>query len=159
MFYNFKKIYPTHTTKLSLEVQETGTTVVSGSVCTVLGVNDDELPEAILPPVDYDMDSIHGESVKRAFDLDSEIVYAPPSHVSMDGGDNYGRFMKSRRLPSEYSAMSIASHVRKVQIPSKNSDVDKFLDDLFDPVSLCSFYDKQNVSCKNSYTIPSCIIP
>lgn len=30
--------------------------------------------------------------------------------------------------------MSIASHVRRVPLPSRASDVDKFLDDLFDPV-------------------------
>jgi len=45
----------------------------------------------------------------------------------------------AKRLPSEYSTRSIASHVRNVVIPSKNSDVDQFLDELFEPVSCYSF--------------------
>lgn len=30
--------------------------------------------------------------------------------------------------------MSLASHVRRVRVPSQASDVDQFLDDLFNPV-------------------------
>ncbi|QQP35411.1 Myosin 15 [Caligus rogercresseyi] len=51
------------------------------------------------------------------------------------------RFVKTRRNIKHSSAMSdtseapsIASHVRRVRVPSQASDVDQFLDDLFMPV-------------------------
>ncbi|CAB4070030.1 unnamed protein product [Lepeophtheirus salmonis] len=51
------------------------------------------------------------------------------------------RFVKGRRNIKQSSAMSdtseapsIASHVRRVRVPSQASDVDQFLDDLFMPV-------------------------
>ena len=38
--------------------------------------------------------------------------------------------------PSEYSTMSVASRIRKMPIPDKGADVDKFLDEVFQQVKI-----------------------
>ena len=42
--------------------------------------------------------------------------------------------VKSSALSDTSEAPSLASHVRRVRVPSQASDVDQFLDDLFSPV-------------------------
>jgi myosin XV len=55
--------------------------------------------------------------------------------------DSYGKFMERNEMLIRSSAMSdtseapsLASHVRRLRVPSQASDVDQFLDDLFSPV-------------------------
>lgn len=55
--------------------------------------------------------------------------------------DNYGKFIERNEMLIRSSAMSdtseapsLASHVRRLRVPSQASDVDQFLDDLFSPV-------------------------
>lgn len=55
--------------------------------------------------------------------------------------DSYGKFMERNEMITRSSAMSdtseapsLASHVRRLRVPSQASDVDQFLDDLFSPV-------------------------
>ncbi|BES99216.1 MyTH4 domain [Nesidiocoris tenuis] len=62
---------------------------------------------------------------------------APGSHSSK--AQIEGRFadksdIKSSALSDTSEAPSLASHVRRVRVPSQASDVDQFLDDLFNPV-------------------------
>ncbi|XP_014248612.2 unconventional myosin-XV isoform X2 [Cimex lectularius] len=62
---------------------------------------------------------------------------APGSHSSRAHIE--GRFgdksdVKSSALSDTSEAPSLASHVRRVRVPSQASDVDQFLDDLFNPV-------------------------
>ena len=63
--------------------------------------------------------------------------------VSKHGRHGNPRFVKSggKRRDVRSSAMSdtseapsIASHIKRVRVPSQASDVDQFLDDLFSPV-------------------------
>lgn len=55
--------------------------------------------------------------------------------------DSYGKFIERNEMLIRSSAMSdtseapsLASHVRRLRVPSQASDVDQFLDDLFSPV-------------------------
>lgn len=64
----------------------------------------------------------------------------PPS-VGKRSVDNYGKFIERNEMLIRSSAMSdtseapsLASHVRRLRVPSQASDVDQFLDDLFSPV-------------------------
>lgn len=64
----------------------------------------------------------------------------PPS-VGKRSMDNYGKFIERNEMLIRSSAMSdtseapsLASHVRRLRVPSQASDVDQFLDDLFSPV-------------------------
>ncbi|XP_040563865.1 unconventional myosin-XV [Lepeophtheirus salmonis] len=81
--------------------------------------------------------------------LNEELEMAIASNKSGNNMANGGnllkkgrpRFVKGRRSIKHSSAMSdtseapsIASHVRRVRVPSQASDVDQFLDDLFMPV-------------------------
>ncbi|ODM97208.1 Unconventional myosin-XV [Orchesella cincta] len=52
---------------------------------------------------------------------------------SSTASDVYG-MIKSSALSDTSEAPSLASHVRRVRVPSQASDVDQFLDDLFSPV-------------------------
>lgn len=54
-----------------------------------------------------------------------------PSSV---GSKNFGYYGKSSAMSDTSEAPSLASHVRRVRVPSQASDVDQFLDDLFSPV-------------------------
>lgn len=61
--------------------------------------------------------------------------------VGKRGMDNYGKFIERNEMLNRSSAMSdtseapsLASHVRRLRVPSQASDVDQFLDDLFSPV-------------------------
>lgn len=63
-----------------------------------------------------------------------------------------------RRPASGYSTASISSRIRRMQIPSKNSDVDKFLDEVFEQVGTyvavsCNFGFKHLGLCFNSLYI------
>lgn len=66
----------------------------------------------------------------------------PPSIKSSSRpSDSYGKFIERNELLIRSSAMSdtseapsLASHVRRLRVPSQASDVDQFLDDLFSPV-------------------------
>uniref|UniRef100_A0A914V0A8 Uncharacterized protein n=1 Tax=Plectus sambesii TaxID=2011161 RepID=A0A914V0A8_9BILA len=53
--------------------------------------------------------------------------------TSIASGD-YGHLGKAKPAPSDYSVLSVSSRIRRMQIPSKNSDVDKFLDAVFEQV-------------------------
>lgn len=64
----------------------------------------------------------------------------PPS-IKNRPMDNYGKFIERNEMLIRSSAMSdtseapsLASHVRRLRVPSQASDVDQFLDDLFSPV-------------------------
>lgn len=65
---------------------------------------------------------------------------APPgSHsskaqIETRHSDNKSEAAKSSAMSDTSEAPSLASHVRRVRVPSQASDVDQFLDDLFSPV-------------------------
>uniref|UniRef100_A0A0K8SUT5 Unconventional myosin-XV n=1 Tax=Lygus hesperus TaxID=30085 RepID=A0A0K8SUT5_LYGHE len=62
---------------------------------------------------------------------------APGSHSSkahIEGRFNDKSDLKSSAMSDTSEAPSLASHVRRVRVPSQASDVDQFLDDLFNPV-------------------------
>uniref|UniRef100_A0A8D9AYW5 Unconventional myosin-XV n=1 Tax=Cacopsylla melanoneura TaxID=428564 RepID=A0A8D9AYW5_9HEMI len=64
---------------------------------------------------------------------------APGSHsskaqIETRHSDNKSEAAKSSAMSDTSEAPSLASHVRRVRVPSQASDVDQFLDDLFSPV-------------------------
>ncbi|KAK6643275.1 hypothetical protein RUM43_004780 [Polyplax serrata] len=59
---------------------------------------------------------------------------APGSHSSRAYIEKSDYAAKSSALSDTSEAPSLASHVRRVRVPSQASDVDQFLDDLFMPV-------------------------
>ncbi|KAL0278610.1 UNVERIFIED_CONTAM: hypothetical protein PYX00_000382 [Menopon gallinae] len=59
---------------------------------------------------------------------------APGSHSSRAYIEKSDYTAKSSALSDTSEAPSLASHVRRVRVPSQASDVDQFLDDLFMPV-------------------------
>lgn len=59
---------------------------------------------------------------------------APGSHSSRAYIEKSDYATKSSALSDTSEAPSLASHVRRVRVPSQASDVDQFLDDLFMPV-------------------------
>lgn len=59
---------------------------------------------------------------------------APGSHSSRAYIEKSDYTTKSSALSDTSEAPSLASHVRRVRVPSQASDVDQFLDDLFMPV-------------------------
>ncbi|XP_026679337.1 uncharacterized protein LOC103509128, partial [Diaphorina citri] len=64
---------------------------------------------------------------------------APGSHsskaqIEIRHSDNKSEGAKSSAMSDTSEAPSLASHVRRVRVPSQASDVDQFLDDLFSPV-------------------------
>jgi myosin-15 len=67
-------------------------------------------------------------------DDDLEILrggrHGPPRFVKGKGR----RDVKSSAMSDTSEAPSIASHIKRVRVPSQASDVDQFLDDLFSPV-------------------------
>lgn len=65
----------------------------------------------------------------------------PPYAGKRTGGSHSGKYMdrsehlfRSSAMSDTSEAPSLASHVRRVRVPSQASDVDQFLDDLFSPV-------------------------
>ncbi|XP_059488252.1 unconventional myosin-XV isoform X3 [Neocloeon triangulifer] len=58
----------------------------------------------------------------------------PGSHSSRNYLEKSEYSVKSSALSDTSEAPSLASHVRRVRVPSQASDVDQFLDDLFMPV-------------------------
>lgn len=65
----------------------------------------------------------------------------PPSMKIPRQMDSFGKFVDRNEMLIRSSAMSdtseapsLASHVRRLRVPSQASDVDQFLDDLFSPV-------------------------
>ena len=84
--------------------------------------------------------NLRKESGTEKLDQDFELDIAG---VSKHGRHGNPRFVKSggKRRDVRSSAMSdtseapsIASHIKRVRVPSQASDVDQFLDDLFSPV-------------------------
>lgn len=59
---------------------------------------------------------------------------APGSHSSRAQIEKDKDGVKSSAMSDTSEAPSLASHVRRVRVPSQASDVDQFLDDLFSPV-------------------------
>merc|ERR550534_2520757 len=57
-----------------------------------------------------------------------KYIKAHHAHRRRDGG------LRSSAMSDTSEAPSLASHVRRVRVPSQASDVDQFLDDLFMPV-------------------------
>merc|ERR1719410_1311261 len=57
-----------------------------------------------------------------------KYIKAHHAHRRRDGA------MRSSAMSDTSEAPSLASHVRRVRVPSQASDVDQFLDDLFMPV-------------------------
>ncbi|XP_075232051.1 unconventional myosin 10A isoform X3 [Lycorma delicatula] len=55
-------------------------------------------------------------------------------HIEARNSDKSESGVKSSALSDTSEAPSLASHVRRVRVPSQASDVDQFLDDLFSPV-------------------------
>ena len=79
------------------------------------------------------MDGADGD---KADDDDSKPaksrLHGHPRYVKGQGRNKRGE--KSSALSDTSEAPSLASHVRRVRVPSQASDVDQFLDDLFMPV-------------------------
>lgn len=64
----------------------------------------------------------------------------PPHVGKRSGNSQYNKYLgtdmmiRSSAMSDTSEAPSLASHVRRVRVPSQASDVDQFLDDLFSPV-------------------------
>ncbi|KHN72863.1 Unconventional myosin-XV [Toxocara canis] len=91
-------------------------------VNTSVVMNDDRVYREKQP--EQRIDDLHGESRTE--------IYGRASSRTPIGSQNTRD--EQRRPPSDYSTMSISSRIRRMQIPSKNSDVDKFLDAVFEQV-------------------------
>lgn len=105
-----------------------------------------QIPEVVVEPLS-DLGLSHSKlneryhSVERLAPLKQPAprhLKPPPVNKRMD---SYGKFMERNEMLIRSSAMSdtseapsLASHVRRLRVPSQASDVDQFLDDLFSPV-------------------------
>ena len=64
----------------------------------------------------------------------STKAYIDKSDRRVTDGDNYSIGLRSSAMSDTSEAPSLASHVRNVKIPSHMSELDQYLDDLFNPV-------------------------
>jgi len=79
------------------------------------------------------------EDLRAPSSTSSRYIKAPQGMGRRLGGQNSRgyierEYMKSSAMSDTSEAPSLASHVRRVRVPSQASDVDQYLDDLFIPV-------------------------
>lgn len=105
-----------------------------------------QIPEVVVEPLN-DLGLSQSKLNERYHSVErlAPLKQPAPRHLKPPSAnkrlDSYGKFMERNEMLIRSSAMSdtseapsLASHVRRLRVPSQASDVDQFLDDLFSPV-------------------------